>query len=130
MPDGSWRPVYDYARTQCLLACHALEVESLDTVCVDIKDAQACRRSADAARLDGFTGKVAIHPDQVPIINAAFTPGMEELEFAKRVVAAFQSGDGAVCLDGKMLDIPHLKAARRVLLRAKFDATSAATPRD
>jgi citrate lyase subunit beta/citryl-CoA lyase len=113
--DGSWRPVYEYARAQCLLACHALQIEAIDTVCVDYKSTEACQRNAEAARYDGFTGKVAIHPDQVPIINAAFTPTAGEIEFAQRVVAAFGSGEGAVSLDGRMLDIPHLKAARRLL---------------
>lgn len=114
-PDGSWRPVYEHARTQCLLACNALEIEAIDTVYVDFRNPDGCRANAAAARYDGFTGKVAIHPDQVAIINAAFTPSDEELEYARRVIAAFESGAGAVSLDGKMLDIPHLKAARRTL---------------
>lgn len=114
-PDGSWRPVYEYARTQCLLACHALEVEALDTVYVDFRDPEGCRRNSEAARYDGFTGKVAIHPDQVAVINAAFTPSDDEIAQARRVIAAFASGAGAVSLDGKMLDIPHLKGARRLL---------------
>lgn len=114
-PDGSWRPVYEHARTQCLLACHALDVQALDTVYVDFKNPDGCRANSEQARYDGFTGKVAIHPDQVPIINAAFTPSAQEIEQAQRVVAAFSSGAGAVSLDGKMLDIPHLKAARRLL---------------
>lgn len=117
-PDGRWRPVYEHARTQCLLACHALGVEALDTVYVDFKNPDGCRANSLAARYDGFTGKIAIHPDQVPIINAAFSPSDDELAFARRVIAAFESGAGAVSLDGKMLDIPHLKAARRLLAAA------------
>lgn len=114
-PDGSWRPMYEYARSQCLLACHALEIEALDTVYVDFKDPEGCRRHSEAARYDGFTGKIAIHPDQVPLINAAFTPSAAEIAHARRVVAAFASGVGAVALDGKMLDVPHLKGAQRML---------------
>jgi citrate lyase subunit beta/citryl-CoA lyase len=116
--DGRWRPVYEHARSQCLLACHALGVEALDTVYVDFRNPDGCRANSQAARYDGFTGKIAIHPDQVPIINAAFTPGEDEIAFAQRVIAAFDSGAGAVSLDGKMLDIPHLKAARRLLAAA------------
>jgi citrate lyase subunit beta / citryl-CoA lyase len=113
--DGSWRPVYEFARTQCLLASHALEVAAIDTVYVDVRDSAGCRLSSLAARHDGFTAKVAVHPDQVALINEAFTPSLEELEHARRVIEAFEGGAGAVSLDGKMLDMPHLKAARRVL---------------
>lgn len=116
--DGRWRPVYEHARTQCLLAAHTLGVEAIDTVYVDFRNADGCRANTLTARHDGFTGKIAIHPDQVPIINAAFTPSEAELAHAERVIAAFASGAGAVQLDGKMLDIPHLKAARRLLAAA------------
>lgn len=123
--DGSWRPVYEHARTQCLLACHALEVEAIDTVYVDFRNPDGCRRNSAAARYDGFTGKVAIHPDQIAVINAAFTPSADELVFAQRVIQAFETGAGAVSLDGKMLDVPHLKAAQRMLQSA---AAHGATP--
>ena len=66
----------------------------------------------------GFTGKIAIHPDQVPVINEAFTPTAEDIAYAKRVVEAFASGAGTVGLDGKMLDMPHLKQAQKVLAAA------------
>lgn len=114
-PSGAWRPTYEYARIQCLLAAHAAGVAAIDTVFVDFKDAEGCRRSAQTAREDGFTAKLAIHPDQVPIINEAFTPTEAEVTRAKRVVAAFGSGAGAVALDGEMLDVPHLRAAERIL---------------
>lgn len=113
--DGSWRPAYEFARAQCLLASRALEVAPIDTVYVEVRDAEGCRRASLAARRDGFTGKVAIHPDQVEVINEAFTPTAEEIKHAQRVVAAFDGNAGVVTLDGKMLDIPHLRAARRVL---------------
>ena len=115
LPDGGWRPMYEYARCRCLLAAHALQIEVLDTVYVDFRDGDGLARSCRASRYDGFTGRLAIHPDQVPIINANFTPSDSEFEFAKRVVDAFASGAGAVPLDGKMLDIPHLNAAKRLL---------------
>ena len=129
-PDGTWRAPYEHARVQCLLACHALEVEAIDTVYVDFKDLEGCRRNSEAARFDGFTGKVAIHPDQVAVINAAFTPSVQEIAYAKQVVAAFESGVGAVSLDGKMLDIPHLKAARRTLSSAYGSSSPPSEPND
>lgn len=114
-PDGHWRPVYEYARTQSLLTAHALGAEAIDTVYVDFYDWEGLRESCDASRYDGFTGRAAIHPDQVPIINEAFSPSESELTHARRVVAAFESGAGAVSIDRKMYDIAHLKAARRLL---------------
>jgi len=113
--DGAWRPVYEHARSQCILAAHALGVEAIDTVYVDFRDEHGLQRSSQMSRYDGFTGRVAIHPDQVPIINAAFTPTAAEIAFAERIVAAFTAGAGAVSIDGKMYDIPHLKAAQRLL---------------
>ncbi|MFA5524981.1 MAG: CoA ester lyase [Tissierellales bacterium] len=114
-PDGSWRPTYEYARTQAILASHALGVEAIDTVYVDFRNPEGLRASCQASRYDGFTGRVAIHPDQVAIINDAFTPSAEELDMARRIVEAFKDGQGAVSIDGKMFDIPHLNAARRLL---------------
>lgn len=114
-PEGAWRPMYQYARSQCLLLAHALGVEAMDTVYVNFKDPDGLKLACQASRYDGFTGRIAIHPAQVPIINQAFTPSDEELAHARRVVAAFESGAGAVSIDGKMYDIPHLKAARRLL---------------
>jgi len=112
---GSWRPTYEHARSQCILAAHALSVEAIDTVYVNLHDSEGLRRSSLESRYDGFTGRVAIHPDQVPVINAAFTPSEAEIALAQRIVAAFAAGAGAVSLDGKMYDIPHLKAAQRIL---------------
>lgn len=114
-PDGSWRPMYEYARNQCLLIGHAIGAEVLDTVYVNFKDPEGLRKSCLQARYDGFTGRIAIHPDQVAIINEAFTPTAAERTMAQRVIDAFASGAGAVSIDGKMYDIPHLKAARRLL---------------
>lgn len=117
LPGGAWRSTYDYARSQCLLAAHALGVEALDTVYVDFKNLDGLRRSCLESRYDGFTGRMAIHPDQVAIINEAFTPTAAERELAQRIVDAFASGAGAVAIDGKMYDVPHLKSARRILAR-------------
>jgi citrate lyase subunit beta / citryl-CoA lyase len=115
---GAWRPVYEHARTQCLLAARVLDVWAIDTVFVDVRDVEGCRHSAQLARQDGFDGKVAVHPDQVQVINAAFTPTAEELEHAKRIVSAFEHGQGTVAFEGRMLDLPHLKNAQRMLTTA------------
>ena len=114
-PAGAWRPMYEYERCQCLLIGHAIGVEVIDTVYVNYKDPAGLHSACAASRYDGFTGRVAIHPDQVPVINEAFTPTAAELAMARRVVEAFAAGSGAVSIDGKMYDIPHLKAARRLL---------------
>jgi citrate lyase subunit beta / citryl-CoA lyase len=113
--DGAWRPTYEYARTQCLLAAHALAVEAIDSVYVNYRDLGGLRLACEHSRYDGFNGRLAIHPDQVPVINAAYTPSEAERAQAQRIVEAFAGGAGTVSLDGKMYDLPHLKAARRVL---------------
>ena len=80
-----------------------------------------CALPADEARRDGFTGKLAIHPAQVEVINQAFTPDAEEIAHARRVVELFEAnpGVGTLALDGVMLDMPHLKQARRILATAE-----------
>lgn len=115
LPSGAWRPVYEHARQQCLLAAHALGIAAIDTVYVDYRDAHGLELACRAARHDGFMGRLAIHPDQAPIINRAFTATAEEYAAAQRIIDAFASGAGAVSLDGKMIDVPHLKAAQRLL---------------
>jgi citrate lyase subunit beta/citryl-CoA lyase len=114
-PDGGWRPTYEFARTQCLLAAHALAIEAIDSVYVDFRDLQGLKAACASSRHDGFGGRLAIHPDQVAVINETYTPSDAELAQAQRIVDAFGAGEGTVSLDGKMYDLPHLKAARRVL---------------
>lgn len=114
--DGDWGFAYRMARAQCLYAAHAAGVAAIDTMYGDFRDPDGLRAASDCARRDGFTGKVAIHPAQVETINAAFTPSDDEVARARRVVAAFaQANSGTVSLDGQMLDIPHLKQARRIV---------------
>jgi citrate lyase subunit beta / citryl-CoA lyase len=113
--DGRWRPTYEFARTQCLLAAHALAIEAIDSVYVDFRDPQGLKLACASSRHDGFGGRLAIHPDQVAIINETYTPSDAERQQAQRIVDAFGGGEGTVSLDGKMYDLPHLKAARRVL---------------
>jgi len=113
--DGRWRPTYEFARTQCLLAAHALAIEPIDSVFVDFRDLLGLKAACASSRHDGFGGRLAIHPDQVAIINDSYTPSDAERAQAQRIVDAFGAGEGTVSLDGKMYDLPHLKAARRVL---------------
>lgn len=115
MADGRWRPTYEYARTQCLLAAHALAIEAIDSVYVDFRDLQGLKVACAASRHDGFGGRLAIHPDQVAVINESYLPSEAERAQAQRIVDAFGAGGGTVSLDGKMYDLPHLKAAQRVL---------------
>lgn len=122
-PDGQWALTYRMVRSQCLLAAKACEAQCVETLYVDYKDSEGLFTSSVAARREGFTGRFAIHPAQVDPINAAFMPSESEVDEAGRIVAAFAAaGDsGTVGLDGKMLDIPHLVQARKVLeLHAAF----------
>ncbi len=116
-PDGKWTFTFQMVRSLCLMAAHASGVEPVETIYVDYRDGEGLRNSCLAARSEGFSGRMAIHPAQVAIINAAFTPSAEEIAQAKRIVAAFEDspGSGTVGLDGKMLDVPHLKAATKTL---------------
>jgi citrate lyase subunit beta/citryl-CoA lyase len=116
-PDGSLTPVFALARSLCLLVAAAVGVQAIDGVHADFRDLAGLGREAGRARRDGFTAKLAIHPDQVPVINTAFSPSAAELERARRIVAAFAAAPdtGVTSLDGQMLDRPHLKLAERVL---------------
>jgi citrate lyase subunit beta / citryl-CoA lyase len=119
-PSGEWTFTYNMVRSLTLLAARAADVQPIDTVYVDFRDEAGLRSSSRASRADGFTGRLAIHPAQVSVINASYVPSPEEVAHARRVVAAFDAepGAGAVGLDGKMIDIPHLKQARAVLEEA------------
>jgi len=125
--DGELAFTYRLARSLCLAGAVAANVQPVDGVFANFKDEKGLKREAEAARREGFTGKLAIHPAQVPIINAAFTPSKDEVAHAEAVVAAFKShpNAGAVAVDGKMVDRPHLDQARRVLQRARGVANDA-----
>lgn len=113
---GRYTGPFALARNLCLLAARAADVTPIDAVFTDFRDGDGLRREAEAARRDGFSAKVAIHPSQVEIINRCFTPTDAERSWAERVVAAFEAAaQGAVQLDGVMLDAPHLTQARRIL---------------
>ncbi len=115
--DGSWTSPYQLARNLCLLAAASAGVLPIDTVYTDFRDAKGLERDCRRARRDGFLGRIAIHPDQVAIINRCFTPSDAEIAFARRIVDAFAAnpGAGTLGIDGKMVDIPHLKAAQKTL---------------
>ncbi|MBV9348836.1 MAG: CoA ester lyase [Pseudolabrys sp.] len=116
-PDGAWLPPYQMARSLCLAGAAAAQIPALDTVYVDYKNDTGLRRECEEAKRDGFTGKLAIHPAQVAIINEVFSPNAAEIEQAKKVVAAFaaRAGAGTVGIDGKMYDRPHLARANALL---------------
>lgn len=118
--DGDWAFPYRIARASCLFAAASAGVAPIDTLFADFRDAAGLEASCRAARADGFTGRIAIHPDQVATINRCFSPSDDELAEARRIVAAFaaQPDAGTLGIDGKMYDIPHLKAAQRTLAAA------------
>ena len=114
---GEFTFTYKLARSLCLLASAHAEVQAIDTLSVDFKDMKALAADVQNARREGFSGKLAIHPDQVEVINQGFTPSAHDLSHAQRIVDAFAQaqGAGAVQLDGKMVDKPHLTQALRLL---------------
>ncbi|WP_445809833.1 HpcH/HpaI aldolase/citrate lyase family protein [Yoonia sp.] len=114
---GQWALTYRIARSNLLLTAKALGIAAIDTLYVDFKDDAGLRASCQAAAGEGFDGRIAIHPAQVAGINEGFAPSEDAVAHARRVIAAFDAnpGAGTVGLDGKMIDIPHLKQARQVL---------------
>jgi citrate lyase subunit beta/citryl-CoA lyase len=105
------------------LAAAAAGVEALDTVFTDIPDLEGLRRECQEAVWMGFTGKISIHPNQIPVINEVFTPGQEEVREAQELIAAFEEhrrrGSGAFAFKGQMVDVPHLTRAQKVIERAR-----------
>ena len=118
---GELTEPYRLARSICLYAAAAAKLPAIETVYVDFRNSEGLRRDTEAARRDGFTGRLAIHPAQVPVINEVFTSSAAQIERAKAVVAAFaaQPGAGTVGIDGKMYDRPHLARAQALLGRHK-----------
>ena len=119
--DGELGFTYKLARSLCLAGAAAAGVQPVDGIFADFKDDKGLRAEAEAAALEGFTGKLAIHPAQVPIINAAFAPSKDQIAHARSVVAAFaaEPGAGVLSVGGKMVDRPHLVQAHRTLARAR-----------
>ncbi len=118
---NNWLPPFQLAQTLCLIKARDLGIQALDTVYPDIKNLEGLRDECLAAKQIGYTGKLAIHPLQIDIINDVFNPTEEEVEYAQRLIALFSKNPdaGALQLDGKMIDIPHLRAAERLLRRRR-----------
>ena len=118
--DGSYTPPYQLVRSLTLFGAHAAGVPAIETVYPDFRDLAGLAAYAARGARDGFAGMMAIHPAQIATINAAFTPSVEQIAEARRIVALFAAhpGAGALSLDGRMVDAPHLKAARSLLARA------------
>lgn len=119
--NGNWTEPYRLVRSLCLFAAHAAGVDAIDTLHADFRDREGLEASCAEARRDGFSGKLAIHPEQVDVINHAFTPSEEEIERARKIVALFEANPdaGTLALDGAMLDLPHLLQARKILSLAE-----------
>ncbi len=118
---GEYDAPYLMAKSLCLATARAIGAQPVGVVYVDFRDLAGLEAECLRDRRAGFIGKIAIHPDQSAVINRAFTPSDEEVAFARRVVDLFEKnpGLGTVGLDGKMLDMPHLKQARNVLALAQ-----------
>jgi citrate lyase subunit beta/citryl-CoA lyase len=121
LADGSYADPYRLARSLTLLAAAAAEVPAIDTVFTAFRDEAGLKAECEAARRDGFTAKMAIHPAQVATINAVFTPEARAIARARRIVDHFAENpdSGVVGIDGEMIDRPHLRQAERLLTRAR-----------
>ena len=119
--NGMLTEPYRIARAMCLYGAAAARVLAIETIHVDFRNPDVLRKDTEMARRDGFTGRLAIHPAQVPVINEVFTPGAAQIDKAKAIVAAFAAkpGAGTVGIDGKMYDRPHLLRAQALLANLK-----------
>lgn len=120
LTDGSYTDPYRLARSLALFAAASAQVDAIDTVFTNFRDAEGFEAECRAGRRDGFTGKMAIHPAQVPVINSVFAPAADELAKAEKIIALFAAnpGVGVIGLEGEMLDRPHLVRAQRLKARA------------
>ncbi len=120
---GNFLDIPRYARVMTALAAAAAEIEAIDTVFADISNVEGLRRECQEAVTMGFTGKISIHPSQIPVINEAFTPSREEVQEAQELIAAFEEhrrkGSGAFAFRGQMVDAPHLNRAEKVIERSR-----------
>ena len=118
---GDYDDPYLYAKSMCLATSRAIDAQPVGCVWVNFRDLQGLENDCLRDRRTGFIGKIAIHPDQSEVINRAFTPSEDEISYSQKVVDLFEKepGVGTIGLDGKMLDMPHLKQARNVLALAE-----------
>jgi citrate lyase subunit beta/citryl-CoA lyase len=121
---GNFLAPYQLARCLCLAGAAAAQVQAIDTVYIDFRNEAGLRRECEEARRDGFTGKMAIHPAQVAVVNEVFTPTPEAIAHAQAVIAAFAAdpGAGTIGIGGRMYDRPHLERAKQLLARVKSKA--------
>ncbi len=114
---SEWTSPFNLVRSLCLFAASAAGVPAIDTVPTEINNVEALRKETRLAYRDGFSAKAAIHPGQVPVINEAMTPDAATQEWASRVIAAFAASAsvGVATMDGKMLDTPHLRLAKKII---------------
>ena len=123
-PDNRYLPPFEYCRTMTLLSAVAGEVQPIDSVYVDFNDPQGLKEECQFASTIGFTGKLTIHPSQIDIVNDAFSPSASELEEARRLIEAFAEAEAegriAFSFKGKMVDVPHLNRARKMVERASL----------
>jgi citrate lyase subunit beta/citryl-CoA lyase len=122
-PDGRYLPVFEHARTACLISAATAGVQPLDTVFVDVTDADGLRRDCLEGAWVGFTGKISIHPSQIDVINEVYTPSPEDIARAQALLAELEvqqaQGKMAFRFEGQMVDVPHFTQARRVLAQAE-----------
>jgi citrate lyase subunit beta / citryl-CoA lyase len=117
---GRYTDVFRMARAVTILGASAAEVAAIDTVYINYRDDEGLAHECMEAERDGFTGKLAIHPAQIPIINRIFTPSTEAIEHARKIIDAFAADPsaGVIGIDGQMFDRPHLRRAERLIARA------------
>lgn len=117
--NGIYLPVFAHARTMTLVSACAAEVQPLDTVYIDFNDPKGLRREARESAAMGYTGKMTIHPSQVEIVNEAFSPSADEISESRELLEAYEesraAGRGAFTFRGRMVDVPHITRARRIL---------------
>jgi len=127
--NGNWLEIFQLVRSLTLLAAKAANVQAIDTVYTDLKDIAGCRAEAERAADSGFDGKMTIHPAQIDVANAAFSPSASELQAARELLAAAEGQAGAFSWKGQMIDKPHLRQAERVVARADgMEPLAAAAP--
>ena len=122
-PDGKYLPIFEHARTACMISAVAAGVQPLDTVFVDVTDPEGLRQDCLDGAWIGYTGKISIHPSQIDVINEVFTPSAEEVARARALLAELEhhqsQGRMAFRFEGQMVDVPHFTQARRVLALAE-----------
>ncbi|WP_454597602.1 HpcH/HpaI aldolase/citrate lyase family protein [Qipengyuania sp. SM2507] len=120
-PGGQFGFTYELARSLCLLGAATAGVPAIETIQADFRDLDALKMRAEQVRRAGYRGMLAIHPAQVEVINAAFTPSAEEIDKARKIVALFAAnpGAGTIGYEGGMLDRPHLSRAQQLLAQVE-----------